>query len=295
MSYKHNEYSRLAMLANEIGRSRTASPLLTNIASSIAFAGVMGTIAYSEADALVKFITAKMGKPTSVTKILLDNPDIPDGVKYGFGSSIGVDFSSRLGTGPLVPQHAIDAVMPGAGKLVNIGSAAYDAATVPSEFNTKNLVREALPNSVGGVLDRAWFSKPKGDGEELALSRSTGKPTATRNSTDQVYKSWGFTGLNEAKQKSKNFEEAQINKVYADKQKAAIDYATKAYNITGKVPADFATKYVKAQGDPAKFESMLNKMVLEGAIDQHTAQMLYNASSNSVTSAHKLLRLVGKE
>lgn len=296
MSYKHNEYSRMAMLANEIGRNKTATPLAVNLMSSIAFAGIVGTIGYTEADALVKLISKEVFKePTSLTKILLENPNISDGIKYGGFANVGLDASSRLGTGALVPQHMIDAVMPGAGKLVTAAEAAGKAVVSPSEYNIKNAVREIAPNSVGGLLDRAWFSGQDSFGNELAINRNKGTPTATRNETDKVLKTMGMTGINEAKQKSLNFENDSITRAYTDIRRSLVDKATKEYFMNGKIPADFARKYIAAQGNPDSIEREITNLIVEQKMDARTAALVKNAMSNNVTSTHKLLRLVGKE
>jgi hypothetical protein len=295
MSFKHNEYSRLAMLANEMGRSKTATPLLVNIMSSVAFAGVMGTIAYTEADAIVKLISKKLGEPTSLTKVLLDNPSIPDSFKYGMGSTAGVDLTNRLGTGPLVPEHAIDAVMPGAGKLVNIGKAGYDLAISPNEYNAKNFGRELAPNAVNGVLDRSWFSPKNNKGEEMSLNRNKVQAGVVRNEADKLWKTVGMTGLNEAKEKSKIYENSLIDRVYTEKRALIIKNAAKEMYTSGVVPKDFAVKYLKAQGNPTSIGTEIQQMQLEQGIDARTLSIMKNAMSNSVTSTHKLLRAVGAE
>jgi len=286
----------LAMLANEIGRNKTATPLVVNLMSSVAFAGIVGTIGYTEADALVKLISKEVFKePTSLTKILLENPNISDGIKYGGFANVGLDASSRLGTGALVPQHMIDAVMPGAGKLVTAAEAAGKAVVSPSEYNVKNAVREIAPNSVGGLLDRAWFSGQDSFGNELAINRNKGTPTATRNETDKVLKTMGMTGINEAKQKSLNFENDSITRAYTDIRRSLVDKATKEYFMNGKIPADFARKYIAAQGNPDSIEREITNLIVEQKMDARTAALVKNAMSNNVTSTHKLLRLVGKE
>ena len=296
MSYKHNEYSRLAMLANEIGRNKTASPLAVNLMSSIAFAGIVGTIGYTEADQLVKFLSKEVFKqPTSLTKILLENPNISDGIKYGGFANIGLDASSRLGTGALVPQHAIDAIMPGAGKLATAAGAIGTAIISPSEYNTKNAIRETAPNSVGGLLDRAWFSGQDSRGNELAINRNKGTPTATRNETDKALKTMGMTGIHEAKQKSLNYENDSITRAYTDIRKSLVDKATKEYFTNGRIPADFARKYIAAQGNPDSIEREITGIMSEQKMDAQTAAKLRSSMSNSVTSIHKLLRIVGKE
>lgn len=295
MSYKHNEYSRLAMLVNEMGRSGTAKPLMLNIMASVAFAGLMGTLGYAEADALVKLISKQLGQPTSLTKMLLENPQIPEQLKSGGAANIGLDLSNRLGIGPMIPQHPIDALMPGAGKLVSAGGAVATAVAKPNEYNIKNAIREAAPNSVGGLLDRAWFSGKDARGNELAINRNKGTPSATRNELDKVYKTLGMTGTNEAKQKALNYENDQITRAYTDIRRSLVDKATKEYFMSGRIPADFARKYIAAQGNPDSIQKEIESLVMEQSMDARTAALLRNSMSNSVTATHKILRMVGKE
>lgn len=295
MSYKHNELSRLAMLAREFGRTKDARPLAANILSSIAFAGIIGTIGYTEADWFVRQVSKAMGKPTSLTKELLDNPNIPDKVKFGGAANLGVDMSARMGTGAILPKPGIDAFMPGAGKLVTAGQAMFDAVTSPSEYNAKNAIREMAPNSVSGLLDRMWFSGKDAKGNELAMNRNKVSASATRNEADKMYKTLGMTGINEAKQKAGNYEDQYVNKAYQDIRKSVVEKAAKEYFVSGKFPNDFAKKYILAQGDPNSIERELTQIVMEQNIDPKTAAILKNSMSNSVTSMHRLMRAVGKE
>jgi hypothetical protein len=112
---------------------------------------------------------------------------------------------------------------------------------------------------------------------------------------DKLWKTLGLTGMHEAKEKSRLWENSQIDKAYSDKQKKIIDIATKQYGISGTLPKDFATRYIAAQGDPSTLERELNTMIQTGSMDQKTAQTIYNAASPSITATHKLMRLQGKE
>ena len=297
MSYKHNELSRLAMLTKEISRHGNSAPLVANIVSSVAFAGVMGTILYSEADWFTKQISKLMGKPTSLTKVLMDHPEISDSIKYGMGSTLGVDMTSRLGLGPLAPGsgHVIDAVMPGSSKLVNIGKTGAELVTHPSEYNLKNFVREATPSSVSGVLDRAWFSPKNAKGEEMSLNRNKVQANAVRNDLDKLWKSIGMTGIHEAKQKAYDYEASSIDRVYGDIRKSIIDNAAKQLFTSGRVPADFAQKYIQAQGDPASLEREVTNMAMEQHVPAHTLALMKNAMSSSLTAVHRTMRLTGRE
>ena len=294
MSFKHNELSRTAMLAREIPNTKEGRPLLVAIASQIAFAGMMGMIGYHEADALYQFVTSKMGNPTSLTKLLLDNPNIPDFLKYGMGSKVGLDLTNRMGV-QVTPGNLTDALAPGASKVGTMVKAAAQVVTQPNEYNAKNMVREFSPNSVQGIEDRAWFSGQNAKGEELAMNRNKVQASAVRNQTDKLWKTLGLTGVNESKQKALDYENNRIDQVYKDKRKDIVDNAAKVLFTSGKVPADFARNYIKAQGDPNSLAREITTMAMEQKIDRPTLERMRNAMSSSLTSMHKLLRETGKE
>ena len=296
MSFKHNELSRLAMLSREIAKNGNASPLLTHIMASVAFSGIMGTILYSEADWLVKEISTSMGNPTSLTKILLDNQSISEFFKYGIGSTAGVDLTSRLGVGPLVPGQgkAADVLMPGAGKLVNIASTGKDLVVNRTEYDLKNFIRELLPNSVSGIIDRTWFS-PKVGEKELAINRSKVLASATRNDADKLWKTLGMTGIHEARQKALNYENQRIDKAFSDKRKKIIEKASKVFFTSGKIPEDFAKDYITAQGNPDSIAREITQIAIEQQIPQQQLLLIQNAMSKSLTSMHRVMRATGKE
>jgi len=293
-SYKHNEYSRMAMYFDEIARNKSYAPLAVAFLTQLMSAGLTGTMGYTEANELVKLISEKMGHPTSITKVLFDNPNVSSFVTHGMFANIGLDMSNQIGTGGVAPQNMADALMPGATKLGGVVKAGYNAVTSPSEYNTKLLAREVSPGLIGGVEDLKWFSKHGSDGT-LALNKSTGKPTITRDKSDILWKIIGATGVHEAKQKELDWENTRIDKVYKDMQNSAVDSAVKSFNTTGVLPPNFGKKFIAAQGNPDTLDSIIQKMAKEGGLNHKTAQLFYDSANSSITSAHKLMRQVGQE
>jgi len=104
-----------------------------------------------------------------------------------------------------------------------------------------------------------------------------------------------LTGVNESKQKALDYENNRIDQVYKDKRKSIIDNAAKVMFTSGKVPADFARNYIKAQGDPNSLAREITTMAMEQNVDRPTLEKMRNAMSSSLTSMHKLLRETGKE
>lgn len=289
MSFKHNELSRLAMFARNIPK-KEFRPIGTAMASQIAFAGLIGTIGFAEADYLYEKITAMMGEPTSLTKTLLDNTEIWDFLKFGAGSLADVDLTSRMGL-QLTPGSGLDLVAPGAGKLVDVAGAVGDFATQPNLYNAANVAREALPLSVGGIMDRTVFETEDG----MALNRNKVTASAVRNDADKLWKALGMTGVNESVQKKLSYENQKIDQVYKDKRSKVIDGAIKEYYMRGVLPENWVERYVELQGDPKEAVATIKDRIESLNVDRPTKELMKNAASKSVTSQHKLLRRLGKE
>ncbi len=289
MSFKHNELSRLAMLARELPQG-TASPAMIAIASQIAFAGLMGTVAFAEADYLYQKITAMMGKPTSLTKLLLDNPDIPNELAFGMGAMAEVDMTSRMGM-QLTPGSAIDLVAPGMGKLGDIAGAAGQLISQPNTYNAANLAREVLPLSVGGLLDRTVFETDDG----MALNRNKVSASAVRNDADKLWKALGMTGMNESIQKKLSYEDQKIDQIYQDKRNKVIDGAIKDYYMRGEFPANWLEQYTELQGDPAQGKAAIKERIMALNVDRPTKEKMQLAASKSITSKYNLMRRMGQE
>ena len=304
MSYKHNELSRLALFARELPNNASGAALASNLMSQVAFAGVMGTLGYTEADWLVRKISEKFGKPTSLSKILLENHDeLADYLKFGMFNAAGLDMTSRLGLGTIAPQDAASAVMPGLSSLgASVGSLA-EAVKDPSEYNLKNAVRENVPISMAGPIDRQWFSGTSPSGKELSMNRNRVTMNAERNEADKFWKSIGGTGLNESRQKKLDWENRQTDTFYTDKRKDALLDMKKAMFTNDKLVPLAGNKewqkaiaqYVKNQGDVANFEDMVTKMGMDLSLTQDQLAKLRNAGSSSITNLHRLLRASERE
>lgn len=304
MSYKHNELSRLALFARELPNNASGTALATNLMSQVAFAGVMGTIGYTEADWLVRKISEKFGKPTSLSKILLENHGaVSDYLSFGMFSGAGLDATSRLGLGSVAPADPVSAVMPGLSSLGTQLGSYGEAIKDPSEYNLKNALRESLPLSATGMVDRMMFSGQNKQGDEMSMNRNRVTMNAVRNETDKKWKSIGATGLNESKQKKLDWENRQTDQFYTEKRKDALLDMKKAMFMNDKlVPLKdnkewqkAIAQYVKNQGDPTNFEDMVTKMGMDLALTQDQLAKLRNAGSSSITNLHRLLRATERE
>ena len=292
-SYKHNELSRLSLFARELIKDKNAKPLAVALASQVAFAGLMGTVGYHEADAIVRMVSEAFGKPTSLTKMLLDS-DVSKYFTYGMGAGVGLDMTSRLGM-TVAPDSLANLAFPGSTKIGQAAVAVKDAAAHPNEFNIKNAVREMSPSSVTGMMDRTWFSGKDGKGQELAINRSKVEANAVRNETDKLYKTLGATGINESSQKALAYENKRIDKAYQDLRGKVIDNMAKTYFTSGKFDKADIEKYMKLQGDPTTLTADLEKVASAQKVPAQQIALLRNAASNSITALHRVMRQQGKE
>lgn len=301
MSYKFNQLSRFAMMARDVKNKGSFTPVLTSLAMQVAFGGLMGVIGYKEADLAVQWLSQAFGKPTSLTKLLLESDkkvDVPlvgkvgtpDFAYGGFGA-LGGDMTNRLGSGYVTGDLSkpLDIAMPGASALVDAGASALDFAKEPNKFNAMKAAVDILPG--GSLLDRHFFSKTLPDGTELASSRrKEGEATAKRNDTDKMWKNFGGTGTNEAKQKTLLYENQRIDKIYKDKQDNAVALMAKEMYASGEIKKSTIDAFSKAQGNADSLNAILETMKLNQVIDAPTRDKIKAANENTVGGARKMQR-----
>lgn len=266
-SFKHNELSRLAMFAREIGKEGTATPLLMQLATGVAAAGVTGSIAFAEADWLYRQITKALGKPDSLTNVAIqfsesmaDKTKNPYAVSHGIFSYMGLDMSKRLGLSDVIPNSVGEALFPGGGKLVDVAGAGLSAVTSPNEMNFKRLAREASPGLVTGPMDREWFSQQTPQGE-LALNRRTLEGQVIRNDADKMAKNFGFTGINESVQKQKLWDVEQQRLGYSELRTGIVKKMATQMFTRGNFDEKLIDKYLEYEGDIKTLETELENRV----------------------------------
>jgi hypothetical protein len=270
MSFKFNELSRVMSYVNEASPKdlNTMKPLLTALAMQVATAGVMGTVGYAEANELVKLISKALDKPTSLTKILLDNGDKKivgpvsvNDLSYGLGNRANVDMTNRLGVGAVMPDIAkpADLALPGVSSIGTAIGSAYDAAKSNESdrsYNVKKALVDILPG--GNLLEPHFFSKENSKGNYNALNKNKVEMSVERTPAEQRIKQFGFTSANESRTKTKLFENQQIDTWYKDKQTAAIDSLQKAiYEGTNPKPA--VDRFKKFNGNLDSLDKILEE------------------------------------
>jgi len=296
-SFGHNEISRWALFARELGNDANAMPILTQMATTIAIAGVMGLPFFSQWEMLYDYITKKMGTPRSLSLDVMDasksvgkalGPNGAYALSHGAPTMLGVDLSTRTGLGDVLPSSAADAAFAGGGKLYEMVKATGRAVGNPSEENLKSAAINLAPPVLQGPMDVAWYQK-----NGLAYSKNPEKlkPTAVRNDTDVLLKKIGFTGINESAQKQKQYQQAQLDAAYTEFRSTAMQ--TIAQDLFRNRPIDQKTldKYFKTgQGDPKTFETELNRLAIEQNMSPQDYLLLRQAASNKIPQLRSLQR-----
>ena len=214
--YKHNALSNLALLAREAGRNGKYKPIATALATGVAFSGLTGMLGFNEADAAYQLITKAMGKPDTLTRLMLDK--LPDSLNYGAISAMtGLDMSKRFGMA-MFPDSPSGVIFPGASRLAEAGTSAYDFLSNPNETNFDRMLRGVLPNSVRGIIDATQFQDESG----MAYNPRTLEATVERTPRDVQAKLAGGTGLEESKTKAKLYQESLVDKAMNDRRTSAI-------------------------------------------------------------------------
>jgi hypothetical protein len=298
-SFKHNEISRVALLARQLSEEKSARPILAELAASVAFAGLTGTLAFQEADYIYQWITKKMGKPDSLTlRAIKLSEDAADKVglkgnnryalSHGGFSMLGIDMSKRLGLGNAVSDGATDAVFPGGGKLIDIGAAGIEAAKHPSEMNAKRLAREVMPRPGASNMDLEWFSKENG---RLGLNKNTLEAQVRRTPGDMMAKRFGFTGIHESVEKDKLYNANKIAMGYAELREPALNRAKEELFLNGKVSKETVQDYIKHQGDVKTLAADLSRISKKMNIPAKDRELLRASMAKSITSLRHAQRL----
>jgi hypothetical protein len=201
---------------------------------------------------------------------------------------LGVDLSTRLGLGDVIPSSASDAAFAGGGKLFEMGKATGRAMLNPSEENVKSAAINLAPPVAQGPLDIAWYQK-----NGIAYSKDPEKlrPMARRNDADILFKKIGLTGINESSQKTANYQNAQLDKAYTEYRTKAMQ--TIAQDLFRNRQIDPATldKYFKTgQGDPVTFARDIERVAVDMNLDPQTAMMLKQSASQRIPQLRSLQR-----
>lgn len=297
-SFTHNELSRWSMYAREIAETKNPVPLLTQMATTIAVAGVFGLPFYSQFEALYDYITEKLGKPRSLSLDVMEmskqfgkqlGPKGQYALSNGAPTLLGVDLSTRLGLGDVVPSTAGEAAFAGGGKLYEMGKATGRAVLKPTEANLKSAAINLAPPVAQGPLDVAWYQK--GD---LAMSKNPEKPAkavARRDATDTLLKKIGLTGINESAQKQRVYQQEQLDRAYASYRSDAMNAISWELMSGAKPSQANLDKYFKTgQGDPETFIRDVERIILAQHMSPEEAIALRQAASQRVPQIQSLLR-----
>jgi hypothetical protein len=304
-SYKHNELSRLALFVRQIGENEGLAnktrPLLSQLGASVAFAGILGTIAWDQADWLVQHISKLVGHPMTLTEAVIKlseqvNKSAGGSEKsdyilsHGMFSLLGIDMSKRLGVNNIIGNSVADTGFPGISSLGQSATSIGTAVMHPTEMNAKRAVRDfpILPQPARTNMDLEWFSKNNG---KLGMSTTTDKATIDRTDGDVLAKRLGFTGIHESVTKDKRYQVSVVNQMMGDLRKQTLDEAKDEFFSKGNINPKTVEKYLKYEGDPKTFVADVMRYAKEQSVPQYQRDLLEKAAAKSITSLRQAQRL----
>jgi len=298
-SFGYNEISRWSMLAREIPATGNAIPLLTQMATTITIAGVMGLPFYSQWESIYDTITSKLGNPRSLTLDVMDASTKVSAalgaddekfryvMSHGAPTMFGADVSKRTGLGDVIPSKASDIAFAGGGKVGGMVTSAIGAVRYMDEPHLKAAAMNWAPPILQGTLKDAWYTN--GD---LALSMDPAKPTratAVLNARDHLLKTIGITGINESSQKEREYQLGKIDKTFQDKRDTAV--AGMTFALAHGNPIDvYVSKYLDNEGDPDTMIATINGAIESINMDPNTRALLRDSASKSITRIMSLQR-----
>jgi len=295
-SFKHNELSRYGMYANEVMKSKNPFPILIQMATTMAMAGVMGLPFFSLASKIYEEITTALGEPKS---LILDVQHMSEQVgkdlgglgKYvisnGLPTLLGFDPSKRMGMGDIVPSSVVDAAFPGASKLGSMATSVTKAAIHPTKGEyAESALYNVAPAFAQGPLDVALFQ----DGD-LAMSKDPDalKSKVRRTDKDVLMRKLGLMGINESAENAKNFELSKIDKAYTDIRHTALNGMAQDLR-RGRDLGENITKYIRAQGDANSLDRDITAIAQKISLSQSEQALLKDAASKSMTRQQSLQR-----
>lgn len=296
-TFTHNELSRWGMYAREIPATGNAAPLLMQMASTIAVAGVMGLPFYSAWESIYDTVTEKLyGKPRSLTLDVMQmseelskdlSPETAYALSHGLPAMVGMDLSKRLGLGDLLPSSASEAAFVGGGKLADMATSGFKFVTNPKQETFEHAATAWLPPVISQQLRNEFYTK---DG--MAWSQDPSKaptPLVRLNAKDELYRKIGVMGINESVGRTKKYQNDRIDQAYTKLQQKAV--VSLAHDVKfGRDISSSLQDYIDAQGDPKNINKMIEDIATKQAIPADELAKIKAATSSSLSKLYSLQR-----
>jgi hypothetical protein len=288
--YKHNQASQVAFYAREGIMSgqgaKGYTPMAAFLATSLAFGGVMGFFGFQEADALYQLVSEKLGKPDTLTSVVLES-GMPEIISHGVFSTLGLDMTTRFSNANLIPDSVPKALMPFGSAVLDMAEATGRFAMNPtSTTRQKQLVKAFAPQSAQGIIENQLFTEKQADGSNLYQNSTEGpnmgRGRVFRSEGDMALRNFGFRNIRESKELAKNYSNGQIEKanenivksIQSKAQLAAMDGTLTENQL--KTLINRAAKYGQS---PDAFVSEFTTWSRDRHLSQAKQQRLRNALS----------------
>ncbi len=280
--FNYAQMSQLSSYAREWARGGSPAPLGIALAGTVLAVGLQGFVAYDVLDQLYQFITGKLGKPDTLTAAYLRLADKVAQVKgemagnffsSGMFGAAGVALQNRMGYGNIVPDSPVQALLgPSASVVPDVANAVGDVISNPNTVNAARAGLAVLPNSIGNVIEPYIMpedARPEEQrkGTTMSYNKKAGKPIAgqyARTPTEKLMKQIGFTGIDEYKTRTKEYQDSLVTKAMKDIREGIIykltsDIASNPTTPPVELFQKYKDKYLAAEGDDVELTKELVK------------------------------------
>ena len=298
-SYPHNQISKLSFFFDNLVKEKSieaAAPLITQTMSTIVGAGLIGLPFMALWAAVYQQLSELLGEPRDLTLDMMNasskvfgelGPDAQYMGSHGIFAAAGIDMSNRL-AGPLASSRTpMDILTPGLSKIGGAVSSTAKAIIDPKQENIEAALYNAAPSGAQGLLDTMLFQK-----DNLAKSKNPEnfKIMAERTPGDVTARKFGLTGIQEATSKTKEFHEDQLDRVYGDIRKQALNGMKHDLWYGRDISDNLATFVIDGQGDMNSFDKTLQQLIIDGSVSPQTARLLRDTASKSMPRIQSLAR-----
>jgi hypothetical protein len=182
-------------------KTKEFAPMVALLGTSFFTAGVSGMIGINTYEAMahifgwpsVKEYLFKSGAPTWVTMGPLSTVKIP-------GTNVALDFQAKTSMADIIPDNALDVILPGAGFVTNI------VGKIKDEKATKTAVAHAAtPASLKGVFENAFLSQKRPDGNINTINPGDRDAEYVRTPDEAMLRNFGFRSTKESLWKQQKF------------------------------------------------------------------------------------------
>ena len=262
-------------------KTKEFAPLVALLGTSFFTAGVTGLIGINTYEAMANIF----GWPS--LKEYLFKSGAPTWLTMGPLSAVsGVDFQAKTSMADIIPDNALDVILPGAGFVTNVAKTA-----MRPDATWQSVAHAATPASLKGVSENLLFSKTRPDGNVQTFNPNTQDAEYVRTPNEALARVFAFRSTKESVEKQQKYIDNQRKQREFTQEDAILTqfkselHSSNPFvvrNATDKLVAEWKKKGLNQQG----LEGKITRAYNEANIPEATRNLMKgeNAPENFIKS-----------